>query len=751
MSAALFALVIGGGLFVLLVVLPIASAVRTMRLADQIRQLQGRLDELEDQLHKVKRAAAVPALASPVPVPTPPAARPAPLVAAPVPPEGAPEPSPVAVAPVLAAVTPEPALTAAVPEPEPEYAAVPVSVSEAPESLESRIGGHWLLYVGTAALVFGIGFFVKYAFDNNWITETGRVLIGAVIGLVMVLGGHRIARRGYPLYGQILAGGGFAALYLSVFAAFNYYSLIGRPGAFGLMAAITAGAALAADVHRSRGLALFAVAGGFLTPFLVGGGQNAQVTLLTYDAILAAGTMFMAARHGWPFLNLVSFAFVMFTFASWADRYWTPAQWVPTQIFLTLFGGLYTAIAVRTRRLWSAAASAIGALLFTAPVIFHVASVANLQPHWMPLLVYLTLFALAGVAASMKLDAAWLRLAVFAATAPVLWRWLGTHHGPGWLLAPAVVVVAVYVMMLVALGERLSRQPTRWLRGDLALFHASGLALFGGLYAIFDPVATAWMPALALGLALWHGAVAWTARPASEEAGLNSLALAFAMLGFAIGLKFDQWWAIVGWAVESAAIIWVGLKTRREWMRLGGALLLAATFVRLFMLGYLVAPAGFRPIFNPRVGATLVIVAVCCVLALLHERFGGHLGDGARPETATLFIVANLLTLVLLTTEINFYWRERYATDAAASLARSASLSVAWAVYGTALIVVGIIRRYAPIRYLAIALLALTAAKVFLFDLSALGGIYRIIGFVGLGVFLLLGAWLYQRYRDVIR
>ena len=30
------------------------------------------------------------------------------------------------------------------------------------------------------------------------------------------------------------------------------------------------------------------------------------------------------------------------------------------------------------------------------------------------------------------------------------------------------------------------------------------------------------------------------------------------------------------------------------------------------------------------------------------------------------------------------------------------------------------------------------------------GGIYRIIGFVGLGVFLLLGAWLYQRYRDVI-
>jgi uncharacterized membrane protein len=302
----------------------------------------------------------------------------------------------------------------------------------------------------------------------------------------------------------------------------------------------------------------------------------------------------------------------------------------------------------------------------------------------------------------------------------------------------------------VAIGERLSREPTRWLRGDLLLFHGSGLGLFGGLYAIFDPVATAWMPVLALGLGVWHGAVAWAARATSGEAGLNSLALVFAMLGFAIGLKFDQWWAVVGWAVESAAIIWVGLKARREWMRLGGALLLASTLVRLFVLGYFEAPAGFVPIVNPRVGATLVLVAVCYALGLVHKRFGGHLDDGARPEIATFLVLANVLTLVLLTTEINFYWRERYATDAAAGLARIASISVGWTVYGTALIVAGIVRRYAPIRYLAIALLALTAAKVFLFDLSALGGIYRIIGFVGLGVFLLLGAWLYQRYRDVI-
>jgi uncharacterized membrane protein len=748
MSAAVFALALAGALFLDLVVLPIVLILRTSWLKSDVSRLRVRLEDVERQLQRALAATGTPAKREAAP----PAG-----ISAPEPPAGsAEEAGPAAGTAEMPAHEPVPAAasaegTAPVPLPERPAVAVAAARTATHESLESRIGGRWLLYVGTAALVLGVGFFVKYAFDNNWITETARVVIGAVIGLVMVLGGHRIARRGYPLYGQILAGGGFAALYITVFAALSYYSLISRPVAFGLMVLVTAGAALAADVHRSQGLAVFAVAGGFLTPFLVGGDRNAQVVLLTYDAILAVGTASMAARRGWPFLNLLSFAAVLLTFIGWADEYYTPDQWAPTEVFLAFFGSLYTLIGIRMRRLRNESADIVGSLLLVTPVVFHVASVANLQPHWMPLLVYLTLFALAGVVASMKLDAAWLRLGAFIVAAPVLWGWIGTHHGSGWLLAPAVVVLAIYVMMLVALGERVSRQPARWLRGDLALFHANGLGLFAGLYMIFEPVAAARMPWLALGLGAWHGAVAWAVRATSGEAGLNSLALAFAMLGFAIGLKFDEWWAVVGWAVESAAVIWVGLKARREWMRLGGALLLAWTLVRLLTLGYFETPAAFSPLFNPRAGATLVIVAVCYALAVAHEHLGGELRRRAQPEITVLFVLGNALALALLTAEINSYWRVRESIDAAARLARGAWLSVAWAVYGTALIVVGIVRRYAPSRYLAIGLLASTAAKVFLVDLSTLGGIYRIAGFVGLGVLLLLGAWLYQRYKDVIR
>ena len=729
-----FAFVVLAGLFVLTVVVPIATFLRVRRTVGDISRIHGRLDELETELRRLQLAARRAEAAE---------------QAAPVVSPAAPAPPAETLPPAAAAARVTPAeFRRPVEAPAPAPLKAPAAVRA--ESLESRIGGRWLLYIGTAALVLGIGFFVKYAFDNNWVGATGRVLIGAAAGLAMVAGGHRFARRGYTLYGQIVAGGGFAALYISVFAALSFYGLIGRPAAFGLMVLITACAAMAADVHRSQGLAVFAAAGGFLTPFLVGGGENAQVVLLSYDAILASGAMVMAERRNWPFLNAVSYAFVLVTFLGWADRFHTPAQWIPTQVFLTIFGALFTFAGLRARRVRSDAAGIVALLLLTAPLVFHAASVANLQPHWMALLLYITLASVAGVAASMRLDSAWLRLAVFALTAPVLWQWIGEHAGPGWRLAPSAVALAIYAMNLLAVGERLARHADRWLKADLLLFHANALGLFGGLYAVFDPVATVWMPALALALAAWHGVLTWAWRGTSEEAGMNSLAVAFAMIGFAIGLQFDQWWAVVGWAVESAAIVWVGLKSRRDWMRLGGAILLSWTIVRLAILGFFEPPAGFIPVFNARVGATLLIVAVCYVLALLHQRYVDQMPDRGVPEIATLYVLGNVLTIVLLTTEISFYWQMREATDAAARLARSASVSVTWAVYGTALIVVGIVRRYAPVRYLAIALLAVTIVKAFLSDLSMLGGIYRIVGFVGLGVFLLLGAWLYQRYRDVI-
>ena len=55
--------------------------------------------------------------------------------------------------------------------------------TEIDSDLESRIGSHWLNRIGIAAVLIGISYFLKYAFDNNWIGPAGRVNIGLLAGI----------------------------------------------------------------------------------------------------------------------------------------------------------------------------------------------------------------------------------------------------------------------------------------------------------------------------------------------------------------------------------------------------------------------------------------------------------------------------------------------------------------------------------------------------------------------------------------
>jgi len=71
--------------------------------------------------------------------------------------------------------------------------------------------------------------------------------------------------------------------------------------------------------------------------------------------------------------------------------------------------------------------------------------------------------------------------------------------------------------------------------------------------------------------------------------------------------------------------------------------------------------------------------------------------------------------------------------------------STVWLAYGIALLAAGFVLRSPPARYLALGVIMLTIAKVFLFDTANIAGIYRALSVIGLGVVLLGIGWLYQR------
>jgi uncharacterized membrane protein len=77
---------------------------------------------------------------------------------------------------------------------------------------------------------------------------------------------------------------------------------------------------------------------------------------------------------------------------------------------------------------------------------------------------------------------------------------------------------------------------------------------------------------------------------------------------------------------------------------------------------------------------------------------------------------------------------------------RDLLLSIAWAAYSLALLVLGLQARLAAARWASLALLFLTIAKVFLLDLGRLDGLWRAASMLGLAVSLLLVSFLYQRF-----
>src|SRR5262249_26784879 len=125
--------------------------------------------------------------------------------------------TPVAAAPVVA--FPPPTARPTVSTDVPRRVAPPQTTDTDWRQWESWLGRTWLNRVGAIILVFGVGFFLKYAFDNRWIGPAGRVMLGVLAGLALLLVGERLQRAAYRIPAQGVAAAGIATLYLSVYAA----------------------------------------------------------------------------------------------------------------------------------------------------------------------------------------------------------------------------------------------------------------------------------------------------------------------------------------------------------------------------------------------------------------------------------------------------------------------------------------------------------------------------------------------------
>jgi uncharacterized membrane protein len=487
-----------------------------------------------------------------------------------------------------------------------------------------------------------------------------RVTLGAFGGLALLGVGERLRRRGMRPYAYVLSGGGVLILYLSIYAAYDFYGLLAQPLAFLLMTLVTAGAVLLSVRLDALPVAVLALVGGFMTPVLLSTGQDNQAALFTYVALLDAGVLSVAYFKRWRVLDFLSFAGTVVMTLGWAATFYNREKLWPTLVFVTLFFVVYSLLAVfhnvlpRRRSRWFD----VALLVWNATLYF-------------------------GFSYLMLVGAGWER------TLPA---------------SLALLVSAFFVALFYAAW---SRSP-----GDRLL-----------AYAYVGAAVTFFTAAVAIQLELQWVTVVWavealmltwvglrSGEPAARRAGL--FVFAAALLHW---LAFDaQEFAFDAREFVSPSAYFVPLFNARalSCAALVGSLAAAAWLYRRGRPWAGGEEAG-RAIREEGVAASAGRGAV-----------EAGAGFDEREAAATLCaLAANGLAVTLLTLDLSHYFGRRKALAqgleaGAAENARQFSLTALWSIYGAALVAYGARRRLGALRWAGLALLALAALKVVTLDLS---------------------------------
>jgi uncharacterized membrane protein len=211
-------------------------------------------------------------------------------------------------------------------------------------NFEAMVAGRWLNYVGILALLFAVTFFLKYAFDNNWVGPRGRVGIGLLAGSILYPWSQHLLARGYKYFSEGIAGLGAAVLYLSLWAGWHYYHIFPQSTAFALMIVVTAVTLVVAVGRDSERIAFLALVGGLITPILVSTGENHEVALFAYLTILGAGVLTIAWVRDWKSLPPAQFLATLVYFWGWYIDFYRADELGITVVFATVFFVLFAAL-----------------------------------------------------------------------------------------------------------------------------------------------------------------------------------------------------------------------------------------------------------------------------------------------------------------------------------------------------------------------------------------------------------------------
>ena len=656
--------------------------------------------------------------------------------------------------------------------------------------LEKFIGENLINKIGIAILVLGIAFFVKYAIDQDWINETGRVSIGIVCGIILIGIAHRL-RQHFTSFSSVMAGGGLAVFYFTIAFAFHEYRLFSQPVAFGIMVVITGFAVVLALLYNKIELAIIAVIGGFLAPFLVSNGSNNYVALFTYLLILNTGMLIIAYFKKWPPLHLLSFIFTAVIFGAWLVTEYEfnnngPHPNRTAIFFASAFYVLFISTALINNLRERKAFKAVDFSLMLAITAAYYAEGMLILKHW-DAASYQGLFTL--ILAVVNLSLAWLLYSKQQADRNLLYLLVGLTVTFISLIAPIqlhghsiTLFWSAETVLLFWLYQRSGMQTFKYF--SLIVFVAMMLSLSadwsqanlnnpGSLSIIFKDISGIVTNVVVVISLLMYGILLRKKPNEIYIAGIINNSVAHGMFTAAITtLYITAIFCVNLYFIKQANIaipnayhqlitylfiagtVWVLQRYSVKNSRTISVVLIVTGFI--FYLGSAqLANSVLTGVLNEDVPTIHAVIhwLACTVMVYLFYRLINLFRVATHARTGYAWGI-NIMLFLFLSIEGEHLYLAVFAVPATiehvTTQYQKAGLTIVWALFSFTIMWLGMKHKSKRLRVISLTIFTLALLKLFLLDIRNISAGGKIAAFIMLGVLLLIISFMYQRLKNIL-
>ncbi|UGU18085.1 DUF2339 domain-containing protein [Sinomicrobium kalidii] len=696
--------------------------------------------------------------------------------------------------------------------PEPETVAQPeqepIKVPSAPRKtwwekfkeknpdLEKFIGENLINKIGILILVLGIVFFVKYAIDKNWINETARVGIGILAGAVVMFFAHRL-RTHFKAFSSVLVAGAISIFYFTIAIAFHEYQLFSQTAAFIIMVVITAFSALVSVSYNRMELAVLALIGGFSVPFMVSTGEGNYMILFTYITILNGGILTMAYFKKWNLVTILSFFFTVILYSSWLFTKLADDQlpYGGAFVFATVFYILFSIITIIHNLRKKGALSTADYIVLLGNTFFYFSMGLTILHHWNENMkglftISLALFNLIYTAVLYKkfrldknavylflgLTLTFVTLTVpiqfegnyitmFWAAEAVLLFWLSRKSG---INTFKIGAVAVQGLMLVSL---LMDWVQYYAAGKTELSLILNPAFITGLISAISFTAVYFLLKKENNI---QKIGFFTFYPASYRmlAAVSAVVVAYIAGMLETNYQSNRFLPIGESAMSCSALyhfvcsvllLYFGLKSHRKGLKkiililaAGNILLYVLLFFRLPTMEFLASLDTGR---SEHIAFYLHYGLLLCLIYFAKTLVKNSMHDPVIPLFRRPVILWGFAFCVVFILSYEVMIHGLYLTpgitDSPGLLETKTQIvktgyPVLWGILSFAFLITGIKRQWKLLRIMALSLLGVTIAKLFLYDIKNVSETGKIIAFILLGILILVISFVYQKIKKLV-